>query len=70
MNPTLKVGVQKKLKKLYFTFGEEPNENILELDIVNNEVDLILIDEWITGILKKESEKINLKNNFSFSKFA
>jgi hypothetical protein len=59
--PRLLATVKKKLNTLTLDY----NGNELELNIVDGEIDIIKIDEWISGILIKEYEKINLRKRLS-----
>ena len=56
-NPELLATVKKKLNTL--TLDYKGNE--LKLDIVDDEVDIIKIDIWISDILFKEYEKVELR---------
>jgi hypothetical protein len=58
-NPTLPVKVKKKLNTLSLTY----NDNTLTLEIVDDEIDLILLDLWITDLLMDIHDKAELRKN-------
>lgn len=58
--PKVMVGITKKLKKLTLT----KDENTLKLDIVDEEIDLIELDVWISEVLYNVSKEAPPKSKF------
>ena len=53
--------ITKKLKKLTLEWKEYK----LELNIVDGEIDLIELDQWLTRVFLAEHEKVQLRNKLS-----
>lgn len=59
--PKLPVKISKKLKTLTLSYGD----NALDLDIVDGEINLILLDMWITDLLMDIHDKTQLRKRLS-----
>ena len=60
-NPQLLATVKKKLHTLTLDY----NDSELKLDIQDGKIDIIKIDVWISDILFKEYEKVELRKRLS-----
>lgn len=57
MNPKLMVKISKRLNTLKLTYLN----SVGEFDIIDGEIDLIQIDQFITEVLKLEYDKVQLR---------